>query len=116
MISITNKQAQLKQLERLESIKDDIDKLGINIFKLRDLWPLVYLGFFLLIFVAYSNEWLISLELLEEFWDKTVDNGDDINNFFHDFILHKDVALCFNDFNIQVVVLFRIINNRIFGL
>jgi len=56
MISITNKQAQLKQLERLESIKDDIDKLGINIFKLRDLWPLVYLGFFLLIFVAYSNE------------------------------------------------------------
>lgn len=110
MISITYEQTQLKQFEGLQSVKYGIDKLRIDILKLRYLWSLVNLDLLVLIFIIYSDQGLISFELLKELKDRAVDDGDDIDNFLHDLILHENVALCFDDLDIEIIVLFGIVN------
>jgi hypothetical protein len=116
MIPIADEQTQLEQFEGLERIEDDVDELGVDIFELRYLWSLVQLGLFLPLLVADGNERLISLELFEELEDGVVDDGDDVDNFPHDFVLHEDVAFGLDDLHVQVVVLFSIVDDRVFRL
>jgi hypothetical protein len=114
VVPIADEEAKFEEFEGFECIQDDIDKLRIDILKLRD----IRAGICILIAVSTTNcnQRLIAFKLLEEFFDGGIDDGDDVDNFLHDFILHKNVTLCFNDLHIHVVILLFVINNRVFGM
>jgi hypothetical protein len=111
VISVADKQTQLEEFEGLKSIKDNVDEFGIDIFELGNLWSLI--NFLVLFTFINCNQRLITLELLKELLNGAVNYRNNIHNFLHDFILNKNVAFCFDDFDIQVVVFFSIIKNRI---
>lgn len=114
MISVTDEQTELVQFETFESIKNDINELGINIFKFRNLWSVINN---ILILCCFGNcdQRLISFELFEKLIHRLIDNRNNAHNLFHDFVLNDYVSFSFNDPHIWIIVLF-FINNGVLSV
>ena len=114
MIPIADKKTKFKEFEWLKGVKDDVDKFRVNIFKFWYFRSLIHLQ--VIVLFVDADQRLIPFELFEKLMNWGVDDWDDVNYFLHDFILNKDVPLCFDNFDIQIVVLFTVINDRIFWM
>ena len=98
MITVTDKQTKLIDLEAFKSVENQINQLRVYVIKF---WNLRLFFSLLLIFLLFDSEQrLIALEFLEKLINVLIDNRDNADNFPHDIILSHYVASSLDDLTV----------------